>query len=155
MNPVLTEIVEKKSNLTDAALSEKLRVRFSQMLGEIEKALPKLTSDERISLAVNRIMESEVLEIRMVRLGTRLPDAILKKSWLESHHLVECLDKYSYKIYLNINCLKENYADYAGNYVALKDDKVVASGKTIVEAYEDAKTKSVNVRYLHYIVCED
>jgi Family of unknown function (DUF5678) len=69
-------------------------------------------------------------------------------------HLVEwdSLGK-KFHIYPNIDWLKGRHATcYAGNYVAVENDKVVASGKTIKDAINDAKKKNVNIRYLHYII---
>ncbi len=51
--------------------------------------------------------------------------------------------------------VKEHHAEYAGNYVALKDGELVAFGKTIKEADTKAKAKGVKKPLLHYIPAED
>jgi len=56
---------------------------------------------------------------------------------------------------LNIEWLKKNRHEYAGNYVALKDGEFVAFGKTIKEADVKAKEKGVKNPLLHYIPAED
>lgn len=58
------------------------------------------------------------------------------------------------KGYVSPNTLwiKENKAKYAGNYVALKEGKLIAFGKTIKEADQAAKAKGVNDPLLHYIL---
>lgn len=55
----------------------------------------------------------------------------------------------------NIEWLKEHQGEYAGNYVALKDGKLVAFGKTIKEADVKAKEKGVKNSFLHYIPAKD
>lgn len=50
--------------------------------------------------------------------------------------------------------IKENKSKYAGNYVALKDGKLIAFGKTIKEADQAARAKGVNDPLLHYILAE-
>ena len=55
----------------------------------------------------------------------------------------------------NIEWLKEHRAEYAGNYVALKDGELIAFGKTIKEADTKAKEKGFNKTLLHYIPAED
>lgn len=47
--------------------------------------------------------------------------------------------------------IKENHAEYAGNYVALKDGKLVAVGKTIKEADMAAQAKGVDKPMLTYL----
>ncbi len=51
--------------------------------------------------------------------------------------------------------VKEHHAEYAGNYVALKDGKLIATGKTIKEADLKAKEKGVKNPLLHYIPAAD
>lgn len=55
----------------------------------------------------------------------------------------------------NIEWLKEHQAEYAGNYVALKDGQLVAFGRTIKEADMKAKEKGFSKTLLHYIPAED
>jgi len=55
----------------------------------------------------------------------------------------------------NIEWLKKHQREYAGNYVALKDGKLVAFGKTIREADVKAKEKGVKTPLLHYIPAAD
>ena len=55
----------------------------------------------------------------------------------------------------NIEWLKEHRAEYAGNYVALKNGELVAFGRTIKEADLKAKEKGVDKSLLHYIPAED
>lgn len=47
--------------------------------------------------------------------------------------------------------VKEHHAEYAGNYVALKDGALVAYGKTIKEADTKAKEKGVKNPSLTYL----
>lgn len=51
--------------------------------------------------------------------------------------------------------VKEHHAEYAGNYVALKDGELIAYGKTIKEADTKAREKGVKNPLLHYIPAED
>jgi hypothetical protein len=51
--------------------------------------------------------------------------------------------------------VKEHHAEYAGNYVALKDGEFVGYGKTIKEADLKAKEKGVKNPLLHYIPAVD
>lgn len=51
--------------------------------------------------------------------------------------------------------VKEHHAEYAGNYVALKDGELVAYGKTIKEANTKAKEKGVKNPLLTYIPRDD
>lgn len=55
----------------------------------------------------------------------------------------------------NIEWLKKNSKEYAGNYVSLKDGKFIASGRTIKEADTKAKEKGFDKTLLHYIPAED
>lgn len=55
----------------------------------------------------------------------------------------------------NIEWLKKHRGEYAGNYVALKDGKLVAFAGTIKEADLLAKEKGVKNSLLHYIPAED
>jgi Family of unknown function (DUF5678) len=55
----------------------------------------------------------------------------------------------------NIEWLKENRAEYMGNYVALKDGELIAFGKTIKEADTKAKEKGFDKTLLHYIPAKD
>ncbi|HXG85490.1 MAG TPA: DUF5678 domain-containing protein [Pyrinomonadaceae bacterium] len=55
----------------------------------------------------------------------------------------------------NIEWLKKHRAEYAGNYVALKDGELIAFGRTIKEADLKSKEKGVKNPLLHYIVAED
>jgi Family of unknown function (DUF5678) len=57
-------------------------------------------------------------------------------------------------IHPNTAWIKENHAKYAGNYVALKDGEFVASGKTIKEANEKARSLGVENPFLHRITDE-
>ncbi len=61
------------------------------------------------------------------------------------------------KGYVNPNTIwiKKNKSKYAGNYVALKDGKLIAFGKTIKEADQAAKSKGVCDPLLHYILPTD
>ena len=47
--------------------------------------------------------------------------------------------------------IKEHHAEYAGNYVALKDGKLIAVGKTIKEADVKAREKGVKNPLLTYL----
>jgi hypothetical protein len=47
--------------------------------------------------------------------------------------------------------VKEHHAEYAGNYVALKNGELVAYGRTIKEADQKAKAKGVNDSLLTYL----
>lgn len=47
--------------------------------------------------------------------------------------------------------IKEHHAEYAGNYVALKDGELIAVGKTIKEADLKAKEKGVEKPLLTYL----
>lgn len=55
----------------------------------------------------------------------------------------------------NIEWLKANRVEYAGNYVALKEGILLGFGKTIKEADLKAKEKGVKNPLLHYIPAED
>lgn len=57
------------------------------------------------------------------------------------------------KGYVSPNTLwiKEHHAEYAGNYVALKDGELIAVGKTIKEADLKAKEKGVEKPLLTYL----
>jgi Family of unknown function (DUF5678) len=59
--------------------------------------------------------------------------------------------KKKFEIHPNTAWIKENHAKYAGNYVALKDGEFVASGKTIKEANEKARSLGVKNPFLHYM----
>lgn len=61
------------------------------------------------------------------------------------------------KVYVHPNTIwiKENKHNYAGNYVALKDGKLIAYGRTIKEADLGAKAKGVDDPLLHYILPKD
>jgi len=54
----------------------------------------------------------------------------------------------------NVRWIKENKHKYAGNYVALKDGKLIAYARTIKEADQAAKAKGVDRPLLHYILAE-
>lgn len=54
----------------------------------------------------------------------------------------------------NIEWIKENKDKYAGNYVALKDGKLIAYARTIKEADQAAKAKGVDRPFLHYILAK-
>lgn len=64
---------------------------------------------------------------------------------------------YGKKGYVHPNTIwiKENKDKYAGNYVALKDGKLMAYGRTIKEADQAAKAKGVKDPLLHYIFPKD
>lgn len=51
--------------------------------------------------------------------------------------------------------VKEHHAEYAGNYVALKDGELIAHGKTIKEADTKAKAKGVKNPRLAYIPAKE
>ncbi|MEQ1603352.1 MAG: DUF5678 domain-containing protein [Pyrinomonadaceae bacterium] len=51
--------------------------------------------------------------------------------------------------------IKENSHLYRGQYVAIKNGKFVASGRTIKEADQAAKAKGVNDPLLHYVFPAD
>ncbi|MGI8670155.1 MAG: DUF5678 domain-containing protein [Aridibacter sp.] len=51
--------------------------------------------------------------------------------------------------------VKENRAKYAGLHIALKDGKLIATGKTIKEANEKAKAKGVENPRLAYMFPPD
>ena len=55
----------------------------------------------------------------------------------------------------NLAWIIENKANYAGNYVALKDGELIAYGRTIKEADQAAKAKGVVDPFLHYILPSD
>lgn len=61
------------------------------------------------------------------------------------------------KGYVSPNTLwiKKHHAEYAGNYVALKDGELIAVGKTIKEADLKAKEKGFDKTLLHYIPAEN
>lgn len=61
------------------------------------------------------------------------------------------------KGYVSPNTLwiKAHHAEYAGNYVALKDGELIAVGKTIKEADLKAKEKGFAKTLLHYIPAKD
>jgi hypothetical protein len=63
--------------------------------------------------------------------------------------------EYKKSVSPNIEWLKIHRAEYAGNYVALKDGELIAFGKTIKEADLRAKEKGVKKTLLHYIPAED
>lgn len=54
----------------------------------------------------------------------------------------------------NLKWIKKNKSKYAGNYVALKDGKLIAFGRTIKEADQAAKAKGVEKPFLHYLMAE-
>lgn len=58
-------------------------------------------------------------------------------------------------VHPNTIWIKENKHKYPGNYVALKDGKLIAYGKTIKEADQAARLKGVNDPFLHYIFPTD
>jgi hypothetical protein len=58
-------------------------------------------------------------------------------------------------VHPNTIWIKENKHKYAGNYVALKDGKLIAYGRTIKEADLVAKAKGVDDPLLHYILPKD
>ncbi len=62
--------------------------------------------------------------------------------------------KSSFRLHPNTVCVKENHAKYPGNYVALKDGEFIASGKTIKEANEKARSLGVDNPFLHRIFDE-
>ena len=55
----------------------------------------------------------------------------------------------------NIEWLKKHQAEYAGNYVALKDGELIAFGGTIKEANSKARKKNIRDSLLHYIPAKD
>jgi len=55
----------------------------------------------------------------------------------------------------NIEWIKKNKDKYAGSYVALKDGKLIAIGRTIKEADQASKMKGVKNPFLHYIFPKD
>lgn len=63
--------------------------------------------------------------------------------------------KTKYKPDPNIEWLKENRDDYAGNYVALKGGDLIVFGRTIKEADTKAKQKGFDKAFLHYIPAKD
>jgi hypothetical protein len=99
MNSVLTEIVEKTSNLSVAERNELIE-----------------------------LLREQSNEIKLINNG-----------------------KKKVEIHPNTAWIKENHAKYAGNYVALKDGEFVASGKTIKEANEKARSLGVENPFLHYM----
>ena len=58
-------------------------------------------------------------------------------------------------VHPNTIWIKEHHAEYAGMYVALKDGKFVAAGKTIKEADIKAKEKGFKNTLLTYLPRED
>lgn len=58
-------------------------------------------------------------------------------------------------VHPNTIWIKENKHKYAGKYVALKDGKLIALGRTIKEADQAARAKGVNDPLLHYILPAD
>ena len=64
-------------------------------------------------------------------------------------------DKKEFVLHPNTVWIKANHAKYAGNYVALKDGEFVASGKTIKEANEKARSLGVENPFLHRIIGEN
>jgi methionyl-tRNA formyltransferase len=153
MNSVLTNL---ERDLIDRF--DKQRVRFFQVLKEIDKELPDLPKDERLALAIRRMEEKGECFIVIRTKESSISN--LMRHFQKLPHLVESIDgdKYRYKIYPNTDCLNENHAKYPGQYVALENYVVVASGKTIEEAYENRaayenqKHRKVKSPYLHYII---
>ena len=95
-------------------------------------------------------------------------DEIIEKTALFSNEdrdkLIQALQEQNQKTqsngkkgYVSPNTIwvKEHHAEYAGNYVALKDGELIAYGKTIKEADTKAKEKGVKNPLLHYIPAED
>ncbi len=58
-------------------------------------------------------------------------------------------------IHPNTIWIKEHHAEYAGQYVALKDGELIAFGKTIKEADVKAKEKGERNTMLTYLPRED
>ncbi len=58
-------------------------------------------------------------------------------------------------IHPNTIWIKKHYAEYAGQYVALKDGELIAFGKTIKEADVKAKEKGEKNTMLTYLPRED
>lgn len=58
-------------------------------------------------------------------------------------------------IHPNTIWIKNHYAEYAGQYVALKDGKLIAFGKTIKEADVKAREKGEKNTMLTYLPRED
>ena len=102
---------------------------MQQILDEIAEKVPSLTSQERQEL-IQLLQEEERKEKSNggKSKGYVSPDTI----WVKEHH-----------------------AEYAGNYVALKNGELIAHGKTIKEADTKAKAKGVKNPLLHYIPAED
>lgn len=101
-------------------------------------------------------------------MSTAILDEIVKKSAeltdAERRELIKLLQEQESKSkpngkkgYVSPNTLwiKEHHAEYAGNYVALKDGELIAFGKTIKEADLKAKEKGFYKTLLHYIPAKD
>jgi Family of unknown function (DUF5678) len=70
-------------------------------------------------------------------------------------HVAKPNNKKKFVLHPNTVWIKANHDKYAGNYVALKDGKFIASGKTIKEANEKARSLGVEKPFLHYIIAEN
>jgi hypothetical protein len=102
---------------------------MNSVLTEIVEKIPILTNAERTELI--ELLREQSNEIKPINNG-----------------------KKKVEIHPNTAWIKENHAKYAGNYVALKDGEFIASGKTIKEANEKAKSLGVENPFLHRIIDE-
>ena len=93
------------------------------VLDEIVEKVPTLTSKERREL-IQLLQEEERKTKQNGKKGSVHPNTI----WI-----------------------KENHAEYAGKYVALKDGELVAVGNTIKEVDLKAKEKKVEKSLLTYL----
>jgi hypothetical protein len=107
---------------------------MNSVLTEIVEKIPILTNAERIEL-IQRLQE---LSTKINPVGNM-------------SNKIKSADKKKFVVHPNTAWIKANHAKYAGNYVALKDGKFIASGKTIKEANEKAKSLGVEKPFLHYM----
>ena len=97
------------------------------VLDEIVEKVPTLTSKERREL-IQLLQEEERKTKQNGKKGSVHPNTI----WI-----------------------KENHAEYAGKYVALKDGELIAFGETLKEADLKAKENGVKNPLLTYLPRED
>jgi Family of unknown function (DUF5678) len=102
---------------------------MNSVLTEIVEKIPVLTNAERFELI--QLLQDRSNKIKPINNG-----------------------KKKFVIHPNTAWIKENHAKYAGNYVALKDGEFVASGNTIKEANEKARSLGVENPFLHRIIDE-
>ncbi len=100
--------------------------KMQQILDEIAEKVPSLTSEERRELLL--LLQEEERKEKSEDGKNPSP---------------------------NIEWLKANRDEYAGNYVALFEGELIAFGRTIKEADTKAKAKGYTKTFLHYIPAKD